>query len=244
MRSIKGAGGLGFTLAATLALAACSGEKRADTVTQAPVAPPPAAAPVAPIAPVTPTTTVLPESAQAIDAALAAAKAFNAKAQSDIAAIDKAEKRVREQAARALEAARRGDLPRATAARGDAEAARKSLVDGLAAFNTATAEQQTAVTAALALCGPPLPTPGSPVSVPVPPPPPVTTPTPGAAPTTAPSAVGYEGCATLAAEQALMTRNIDAVSNRYRASETAFLQDRPKLEEAAAILALGKLGPS
>uniref|UniRef100_UPI0025F46CC0 hypothetical protein n=1 Tax=Phenylobacterium sp. TaxID=1871053 RepID=UPI0025F46CC0 len=77
-----------------------------------------------------------------------------------------------------------------------------------------------------------------------PPPPPVTTPLPGApagAATASPAA--YEGCVGLATEQVLLAQNIDAVSARYQAAEVSYREDRPKLEEAAATVALGRLGP-
>ncbi|HEX7885577.1 MAG TPA: hypothetical protein VF474_06330, partial [Phenylobacterium sp.] len=128
--------------------------------------------------------------------------------------------------------------------RTDAETAHAGVVDGLAAFCTTAGEQQAAVEAALALCSPTPPAPGG-VAGPVTPPlPPVTTPLPGAPATGAPAASGvYEGCLALAAEQVLLTRNIDAVAARHQAAETAYREDRPKLEEAAATVALGKLGP-
>lgn len=234
-------GGIALGAAAML-LAACSGEKDAP----ARAAPEKAPAPVAVAAPaaLSPTAPVRPEGADAIDAALAGAKAFNAKALSDLAAIERGEKRVRDQASRALDAARRGDAGRVTAARAEAEAAHRGLADGLSAFRTAAAEQQAAVAAALALCGPSLPPPGAAPGTVTPPPPPVTTPLPGA-PATAAGAMAppYEGCVALTAEQALLTQNIEAVGARYQAAEAAYRQDRPRLEEAAATVALGKLGP-
>lgn len=235
--------GIALGAAAAMLLAACSGEKT----------PPAKAAPEAPPAPLAvaptaalPTAPVRPEGADAIDAALTAAQAFNAKALTDLAAIERAEKRIRDLAGRALEAARRGDAGRVTAARNDAEATHRGLADSLAAFRTAAAEQQAAVTAALALCGPSAPAPGA-TAGPVTPPPPVKTPLPGA-PATGPAGqavvdpTAYQGCAALAAEQTLLAQNIEAVGARYQAAETAYRQDRPRLEEAAATVALGKLG--
>jgi len=245
MRAMTGRSAAVAGLAA-LMLASCSGEQRPAKTAQAPVAPPPVATPVAPLAPALPAEPVKPAGADAIDAALAAAKAFNARALGDLAAIEKAEKRVRDQASRAIDAARRGDTAKVTAARNDAEAAHRGLADSLSAFRTAAAEQQAAVTAALALCAPPTAAPGSVAGAPVPPPPPVTTPTPGAPATAAPGAAApavYEGCTGLVAEQALLAQNIDAVGARYQAAEASYRQDRPRLEEAAATVALGKLGP-
>ncbi len=230
--------------AGALLLAACSGE----TTPPAKAAPEAAPAPVAVAPPISlPAAPVRPEGADAIDAALAAAQAFNAKALTDLAAIERAEKRIRDQAGRALEAARRGDAGRVTAARNDAEAAHRGLADSLAAFRTAAAEQQAAVTAALALCGPVAPAPGATAGPMTPPPPPAKTPLPGA-PATGPAGpaltdpTAYQGCAALTAEQALLIQNIEAVGARYQAAEASYRQDRPRLEEAAATVALGKLG--
>jgi hypothetical protein len=236
--------GIALGAAAAMLLASCSGEKTppakaAPEATPAPVAvAPPATLPAAPMR---------PEGADAIDAALGGAQAFNAKALTDLAAIERAEKRIRDLAGRALEAARRGDAGRVTAARNDAEAAHRGLADSLAAFRTAAAEQQAAVTAALALCGPSAPAPGATAGPVTPPPPPVKTPLPGA-PATGPAGpavvdpTAYQGCAALAAEQTLLAQNIEAVGARYQAAEASYRQDRPRLEEAAATVALGKLG--
>ncbi len=248
MRTRIGTGGftlaLPLTLTAAIMLAGCSGEKRDSTTAQAPTAPPPVATPIAPLTPLAPATPVRPEGADAIDAALAAAKAFNAKALTDLAAIERAEKRVRDQASRALESARRGAAAKVTAARNDAEAAHRGLADSLSAFRTAAAEQQAAVATALALCAPSPTAPGGPSGATLPPPPPVTTPVPGV-PATSPAGAApvYQGCTDLAAEQALLAQNIEAVGARYQAAEASYRQDRPRLEEAAATVALGKLGP-
>lgn len=229
--------------AAAMLLTACSGEKDAP----ARAAPEKAPAPVAVAAPAAPlpATPVRPEGADAIDAALTGVKAFNAKALADLAAIETSQKRIRDQAAQAMDAARRGDAGRVTAARNDAEVTHRRLADGLSAFRTTAGEQQAAVTAALVLCGPTVPAlaPGA-VAAPVtPPPPPVTTPLPGSPATAATAAPAiYEGCTALTAEQALLTQNIEAVGTRYQAAEAAYRQDKPRLEEAAATVALGKLG--
>lgn len=234
--------------AAMLLLASCSGEKRSDKVASAPVGPPPVATPATPLAPATPAAPpVPPETLAIIDTTLAAAKAFNAKALADLAGIEKAERRIHDQAGRALDAARRGDGARVTAARTDAEAAHKGLADGLAAFRTAAAAQQAEVATAMALCAPPAAdplAPGAPTTT-LPPKPVVTTPapaTPGAAPTPteATGLAAYAGCLALPAEQALLAQNIEAVAARYQAAETAYRPERAKLEEAAATMALGR----
>lgn len=231
--------------AAMLLLASCSGEKGSEKVATAPVGPPPAATPATSLTPATPPPEAIPpETLAAVDTTLAAVKAFNAKALTDLAGIEKAERRIHDQAARALDAARRGDGARVAAARADAEAAHKSLVDGLAAFRTAAAGQQAAVEAAVALCAPPVADPLAPGAATLPPKPVVTTPAPappGATP--APAATGlaaYAGCVALPAEQALLVQNIEAVASRYQAAEAAYRQDRAKLEEAAATMALGR----
>ncbi|MBU2364619.1 MAG: hypothetical protein KKB47_17325, partial [Alphaproteobacteria bacterium] len=141
---------------AALLLTSC-GDKRSDKVAVAPTGPPPVATPVTPLTPaVAPEAPIPPETLAVIDTTLAAAKAFNAKALADLAGIETSERRIRDQAGRALDAARRGDGARVSAARADAEATHKGLADGLAAFRTTAADQQAAVTAAVALCAPPM----------------------------------------------------------------------------------------
>jgi len=232
-------------VATAMLLASCSGEKRSDKAATAPVGPPPVATPATPLAPTTPALPAIPpETLAAIDAALAGAKAFNSKALTDLAGIEKTERRIRDQATRALDAARRGDGARVAASRVDAEAAHKSLVDGLAAFRMAAAEQRAAVEAAMVLCAPPVADPLAPGAT-LPPKPVVTTPTPttpGATSAT-PDATGlaaHPGCLALPAEQALLAQNIEAVASRHQAAEAAYRQDRAKLEEAAATMALGR----
>lgn len=236
-------------LAAAALLASCSGEKRSDQVASAPVGPPPVATPAAPLTPALPPAPAAPpETLAAIDAAVATAKAFNAKAAADLAAIDKAQRRIHDQAGQALDAARRGDGARVAAARTDAEVAHTSLADGLAAFRTTAAVQQAEVETALALCGTAAAAAAAGPLAPgatLPPKPVVTTPapsTPGAPPAT-PAAAGleaYPGCLALPAERALLAKNIEALANRYQAAEAAYRPDRAKLEEAAATMALGR----
>lgn len=225
-------------IALALLLASCSGEKRSDTVAAAPAGPAPAATPVAPLAP------ARPLGSDAVDAALTAAKDFNAKALADLAGVETAETRIRDQATRALDAARRADGARVTAARTAAEAAHKSLTDGLAAFQTAATQQQVALDMAAAMCGLPVATPAP---VPGAPPAPAGK---AVAPKAAPAPVvpgvdpaalaAYEGCQALAAEQALLAQNVAAVTGRYQAAEAAYRLERAKLDEAAATMALGR----
>lgn len=243
MRTLTGGPWPALLLTAVM-LSACSGEKR-ETVAQAPMAPPPAATPAVDLASaLPPEAPIPPETLATIDTTLAALKAFNTKSLADLAHIEKMESRIRDQAARALDAARRGDTSRVNAARADAEAAHKSLADGLAAFRTMAVDQQTALSTAMALCG--LPT-----SDPLPP----ATSTPAAkspvlkapAAPPAPAAVApasglatYPGCLALPAKEMLLTQDVAAVAARYEAAEVSYRQERPKLEEAAATLALGR----
>lgn len=157
---------------------------------------------------------VRPPGADAVDAAVAGVQAFNTQALAELAGIETAETRFRDMAKRALEAARRSDWPRAVAARGDAEAARAGLVEGLAKLQTTAAEQTAAVDAALALCAPP------------------------AAVTNGLAA--YAGCGTLLAEKGLLDQNVTALTSRYAAAETAYLRDRAPLEEASVTIALNR----
>lgn len=232
---------------------ACSGEKRANPVAEAPLGPAPVATPVISPAPVlSPDAPIPPETLATVDSALAAAKAFNAKIPADLAAIAAAERKIRGQGAKALDAARRGDAAAFKATRGGAEASRKTLNEGLAALGPTVIEQQAAVTTALMLCsGTPLPDPatatGATPSAPLPSRP-VATPPPavvsvGAPGAPAPATTGlaaHAGCVALPAEAELMTRNIAALTARYQAAEVVYRQEQAGLEEAAAIVALGR----
>jgi len=195
------------TIGILLLVTACSRQGgSAPTEAAAPVAKPaavaaPAAAATAPIP---------PEGAEAVDAALAEVKAFNATAAGELAVIAKDEGRIRAAASRAMEAARQGQAGRVTAARTEAERARASLVAGLSAFQTASAAQTAAVAAAMEACS-------------------------------TPQLTIYEGCVALIAEQALLAQNVSALGARYEAAETAWRQDRPRLDEASATVALGAL---
>jgi hypothetical protein len=206
-------------------LAACSRDKAAVPTAVAPEAKVAATAP----APSVPAALARPEGADAVDAALAGAKAFNAKAVADLASIETAEKQIRDMAARAMEAARRGDGGRVTAARTDAEAAHKRLADGLASLQTTAAAQTAALEGAAALCAPVVAAPGL-----------TATPAPLPPPAGSPVLAASEGCLALPAEQALLAQNVTALQARYEATETAYRQDRARLDEAAATMALGR----
>lgn len=205
--------GVGLAL---MLLSACSRDP--EPVRTAPETAPVAAAPTPGAAP------ARPAGADAVDAAVAGVQAFNAQALADLAAIETAETRFRDMARRALEAARRSDWTRATAARSEAEAARKGLVEGLAKLQTTAAEQTAAVDAALALCAPPAI--GSTAPLP---------PVAGAE-----GLAAYAGCAALPAEKAQLDQNVAALTARYAAAETAYGRDRAPLEEAAVTIALNR----
>lgn len=210
--------GVGLAL---MLLSACSRDP--EPVRTAPEKAPVAAAPTPGVvaAPARPT------GADAVDAAVAGVQAFNAQALADLAAIETAETRFRDMARRALEAARRSDWTRATAARSEAVAARKGLVEGLAKLQTTAAEQTAAVDAALALCAPPEI--GSTATLaPLPP-------VAGAE-----GLAAYAGCAALPAEKAQLDQNVAALTARYAAAETAYGRDRAPLEEAAVTIALNR----
>lgn len=207
--------GVGLAL---MLLSACSRDP--EPVRTAPEKAPVAAAPTPGVV----AAPARPAGADAVDAAVAGVQAFNAQALADLAAIETAETRFRDMARRALEAARRSDWTRATAARSEAEAARKGLVEGLAKLQTTAAEQTAAVDAALALCAPPAI--GSTAPLP---------PVAGAE-----GLAAYAGCAALPAEKAQLDQNVAALTARYAAAETAYGRDRAPLEEAAVTIALNR----
>lgn len=208
-------------LGLALLLGACSRDP--EPVRTAPETAPVAAAPT----PGMVAAPARPEGADAVDAAVAGVRAFNAQALVDLAAIETAETRFRTMGQRALEAARRSDWPRATAARSEAEAARVGLVEGLARLQTSAAEQTAAVDAALALCAPQAT--GS--TAPLAPLPPVA----GSG-----GLAAYAGCVALPAEKAQLDQNVAALTNRYAAAEAAYARDRGPLEEAAVTIALNR----
>lgn len=204
-------------LGLALGLAACSGERKPVEATTTATLPPPGA-PATSLPPVLPTP-ARPEGADAVDAALAAAQAFNAKVPEDLAAIDTAQARIRALAAQAtttagrIEAApdaqRAGLITRARAARAEAEALRKGQADAAAAI-VAPATTPPAWDGALALCA--------------------ATPELGA----------YEGCANLKTEHDLLTQNLAALTARHQAAEAAWRDDQVKLTEAMVTIGLAR----
>jgi hypothetical protein len=203
------------TVVALALLAGCSGEKRPAAAPP----PPKAAAPVAAAAPA-----VRPEGADAVDAALTEAQLFNATATESLVDIATKEVAIRDLAAKAVDLAKKAEnagVPQrpglAKAFAGviaDREAAHEALGQSLEAFRTTSAETSSAVDAAAALCGP----------VAAPP---------------APGTLGaYPGCATLAAEQASLAQSVAGLSKVFEAAEAAYRQDRRRVDEAAATMAL------
>ncbi|WP_337186830.1 hypothetical protein [Phenylobacterium sp.] len=200
---------LAVCLGALWALTACSGEKAAPEST-----PPPAAAVAAPTTPdLAATPPAKPAGAEAIDAALAEAQAFNASTVADLAAIAREEQRIRQASAAAQGAAREGGNaePRIAAARRNAEAARSALATAHAALAAAASARTAALEAASSQCA------------------------------AASGLAAYEGCAALTAEQLTLTRNIAALEARHAAADAVWSQERPRLEEAAAAVALAGL---
>jgi len=207
----------GALVGLALLLTACEG-KRAD-VASMPDAKPKAAA--APAAAALPAEALPPEGAEPVDAALAAAKAFNEGAPAALAAIAEQEAKIRAAAARALTAARgaeaagegqrQGLTARVTTARREADAARKTLTDGQAKLKADGEAQTAAVQTAMDACA------------------------------ANEVLAAYAGCVALSAEQVLLATNIEALNARYHAADTAYGVERVKLEEAAASLALAAL---
>ena len=203
----------------SLAVAACQPKPAADA--PAPAAPAVAAAPIAlaPPAALPAVTELPPETVLAVTQALAAAQAFDARSAEDTAAATKAERRIRELAGQATEAAGRSAsasgnerlklAQRVAAARTEAEAAHAELAPRLAAFR-ATAQVQTDALAAAQL-----PCAGD------------------------PAFAASELCVKLLAEQAAVSQTVAALTARFAAAEAAYQKDRPRLEEASAIMALG-----
>ena len=201
-----------------LAVAACQPKPAADA--PAPAAPTTAAAPVAPAPAALPAATQMaPEMVLAVTQALGASQAFNAKSAEDLAAATKSERRVRELAGQATEAAGRSAsttgnerlklAQRVAAARTDAEAAHAELAPRLAAFRAAAQTQTDAVAAAQLQCA------------------------------ATPELAASELCVKLLAEQTALTQTVAALTARFAAAEAAYQKDRPRLEEASAIMALG-----
>jgi hypothetical protein len=208
----------GAVIGLALLLTACEG-KRADVASPADATPKAASAPATAAA--QPAEVLPPEGAEPVDAALAAAKVFNETAPTELAAIAAQEAKIRAAAARALTAARgaeaagegqrQGLTARVTAARREADAARKVLTDSQAKWRADGEAQTAAVQTAVEVCA------------------------------ANEVLAAYAGCVALTTEQALLATNIEALDARYQAADAAYGLERVKLEEAAASLALAAL---
>ncbi len=207
-----------------LVLAGC---QQKEPATETGTKPAPAATPAIPavpapgaVAPATPAAAVVPpETVLAVSQALAAATAFNAKTAEDLAAVDKAQKRIHDLAVQAAADAQRGGtsaenerlaLGRKVAnARTEAEAAHADLVSRQTAFRTVSQSQTDAVAAALVQCG------------------------------ASPEFATSEACVNLLAEQTKLTASTAALGKGFAAAEAAYQKDRVRLDEASATMALG-----
>ncbi len=192
-----------------------------------PAPPPAAAAPAAaaPAAAVVPPTAapeasaVTPETVLAVNQALALAQAFNTRAAADLAAVVKAEKRIRELADQASataaranaglgEAERAAATRRVAAARTEVEAAHADITSRLATFRAGAQAQTDAVALAQLQCA------------------------------QTPEFLASEPCVKLAAEQATLAQTVTNLTTRFATAEAGYQKDRAKLEEASATMAL------
>lgn len=173
-------------------------------------APTAATAPAVAPMPAAPVAPVAPVGAEPVDLALKAAQDFNVASAAELAAIAEAEGRYRTAAGRALEAARRGDGSGVTRRRAEADAAHKGLGERLAAFQAASAALTAQVTTASEACA------------------------------ATPEMTAYAGCVALMAEQATLSGNVEAIGKRFEAAEGVWRQERARLDEAAATVALGR----
>ena len=211
-----------------LALAGCQAREPA-TETGAKPAPAPAATPAVAAVPAVPApgaaptaaapAAVPPETVLAVNQALAAATAFNAKTAEDLAAVAKAQKRIHDLAAQAAADAQRGGAStenerlalgrKVASARTEAEAAHADLISRQTAFRTVSQSQTDAVAAALAQCA------------------------------ASPEFAASEACVKLQAEQTTLTQSTAALAKGFAAAEAAYQKDRVRLDEASATMALG-----
>ena len=206
-----------------LAAAGCEPRgRRADpppavTVKAQPVAPAPGALTPGVAAPLTSDPLARPVGSEAVDQALAAAQQFNTNAAAELAGIAKSEARIRALAARIAspgssaiaETQRRNLSTNAQAARVEVEALHDALAAGAAAFRLASAAGAQQLAAAVAQCAADV------------------------------ELAAYAGCTALSAQQAPMAQTTASLGRRYEAAEAVYRQERARLEEASAIIALG-----
>ena len=172
---------------------------------------PAAAAPVAAAPPAPlPVPAAPPPGAESIDLALKAVQDFNTAAAAELTAIGEAEIKYRATSAQALQAGRAGDVPAAARRLAEIEAAHKAAAERLAAFQAASASLAPQLTAATEACA------------------------------ATPQMTSYAACVILPTEQATLTANVEAVTKRFDAAEAVWRQERAKLEEVAATVALGR----
>lgn len=206
---------------ATLAMTAC--DRRTEPAPAPAAAGQPAAeAMPTPVAPSVAAPLARPIGADEIDLALANAKAFNARAATELAAIGRAEARIKALTAGVVTSVTGGgnlsDSQRQRlsvsiqAARGETESLRDTLTTAAAAFRLASGAEVTALETAVARCA------------------------------TSVELAALPACASLATEQAAMTQSVAALGRRYDAVEVTYRQERTRLEEASAIVALGSDG--
>lgn len=151
---------------------------------------------------------VPPPGAEAVDLALKAAQEFNVAAPAELAAIAEIEAKYAPAARRALAAARTGDSRAIRRPIEDANAARKAMEARLAAYRAASEALSAQVTAASEACA------------------------------ATPELTGYAGCVALATEQTTLAGALDSITQRFEAAEAAWRQERTRLDEAAATVAL------
>ncbi len=189
----------------------------AVTVKAEPVVAAPGARAPGVAAPLTSDPPAPPIGSEAVDQALAAAQQFNTNAAAELAGIARSEARIRALAAKVaspgggaiVETQRRNLSANVQAARVEVEALHDALAAGSAAFRLGSAAGAQQLAAAVAQCA---------ASV---------------------ELAAYAGCTALSAQQAPMAQTTASLGRRYEAAEAVYRQERARLEEASAIIALG-----
>ena len=207
-----------------VALATTACDRRADPAPGPVAASPPAAtgAVPTPVAPPPIDPLARPVGADEVDLALTNARAFTARAAAELTGIARSEARIKALAARVVasvasggampDSQRRSLSASIQAARTETETLRDSLSTAAVAFRLASAAEVQAMETALAQCA------------------------------TNAELAALPACASLPAEQAAMAQSVAALGRRYDAAEATWRQERTRLEEASAIVALGSDG--
>ena len=154
---------------------------------------------------------------EAVDQALAAAQQFNTRAAAELAGIARSEARIRALATKVAspggaaiaETQRRNLSANVQAARVEVEALHDALTAGSAAFRLASAAGAQQLKTAIAQCA------------------------------ASAELAADAGCTALSAQQASMAQTTASLGRRYEAAEAVYRQERARLEEASAIIALG-----